>query len=287
MKFMLLGAFALLSVNAFAQHSPAQVCQVISQYSGQSGAECAGAISRGFFDQTTVEVAHAIAANGSYSSATKVMQMGANRYLDDDFANACISVARYSGQSAASCVEVALDQVFEPALGDVARVIADNGSYSSAVTAIQNARNGAAHPSAAEVCKAIARYSGQSAAECVAAIINKDYFNGSESVCLTLANNGSYSSAVTCMRNSGVPTQRRPQRRYRDWDRNNRPGPTFPGPGPQGPIDSVVISQRDLRELSQSIRQARNLYDRNQLRQLGNALIDLERKMDEIKATSR
>lgn len=289
MKIMLLGAIALASVSAFAQSSPSDVCQNISRYSAQSGTDCAIAISRGYFDNTTLEVANAIVNIGSTSSAVKVMQLGANRYLDDDAAAVCKSIARYSGSSAATCAEVAFDNAFEPALARVALSISNLGSSSAAVTAIQNARNASAHPQAAEVCNSIARYSGSSAAECILAVINKDYFNGSERVCKTLADQGSSTSAVRCMRESGVQTSRRPQRRPRSWD--NRPGPQMPGPQiPQGPSRpgpgsdiGVILSGQDIRELNRMVRQARNAYDSGDFRKLGNHLNDLEMKMNELK----
>jgi hypothetical protein len=290
MKSLILGAVALMSVSAFAQQSPADVCQQVSRYSGQSGAECAAALSRGRFDSTVISVAYAIAQNGSYSSATKVMTMSPNRYLDDDIASACISVARYSGSSAADCVEAALDNAFTPSLADVANVIATNGSYSSAVQAVKNAANGYAHSGAAEVCKAIARYSGSSAAECVSAILNKEYYNNAESVCLTLAQQGSYSSAVNCVKNSGVTTQQRPGRRHRDWDNGPSRPETRPTPRPtpdyRDPY-SVNVSRLDIDDLARNVSKARAQYDRANYRQLDNTIRELQRKIDEIKATMR
>jgi hypothetical protein len=295
MKFLILGALAFVSVSAFAQHSPASVCQEISRYSGQYGAECATALSRGRFDNTVIEVAFSIAQTGAYSSATKVMSMSPNRYLDDDVAGACIAVARFSGEYAAKCVEVALDNAFTPALAAVAQTIATTGAYSSATAAVGNAANGYAHPGAAEVSKAVARFSGDYAARCVSAILNKDYYNDAESVCLTLANQGSYSSAVTCMQNSGVSTNQRPSRRHRDWDINNgqvNPGQYHrPDNRPDNRPDrneySVNVSRIDIDELARSISKARAQYDRRNYRQMDATLIDLQRKIDEIKASMR
>lgn len=290
MRSIILGALALMTFSAFAQ-SPSDVCQTVSRYSGQSGAECAAALSRGRFDKTVAAVAHAVASNGSYSSATKIMVMSPNRYLDDDVANACIQVARYSGQSAAECVEVALDNAYTPALASVAEMIAKNGSYSSAVLAVKNAANAFSQPGAAEVCKAVARYSGQSAAECVSAVINKEYYNNAESVCLTLANQGSYSSAVNCMRNSGVTTYQRPYRRHRDWDNgpvnpSPRPDP-IPMPRPDYNPYSVMVDRLDIDDLARNISKARAQYDRGNYRQLNSTILELQRKIDEIKATMR
>lgn len=298
MKFLILGVLTMLSVNAFAQQSPAEVCQQVSRYSGQSGADCAGALSQGHFDPGVIQVAYAVAQTGSYTSATKIMQMSPNRYMDDDVAAACIAIARFSGQSAASCVEVALDNAFTPSLAAVATTIAQTGSYTSAVTAVRNAANGYAHSGAAEVCKAIARFSGQSAADCITAIINKDYYNNAESVCLTLANQGSYTSAVTCMRNAGVQTQQRPYRRPRDWDRPSprpTPGPSFPQPqpvpGPSFPAPrdpyTMNVGRSDIEDLARNISKAQSQYNRGMYQQMGNTLIDLQRKIDEIKATAR
>ncbi len=293
MKSLILGVLTLASVNAFAQQqvSPAEVCQNISRYSSSNGVECAQAISRGRFDSTVTDVANAVASTGASSSATRIMIISPNRYLDDVVARACKEIARYSSANAVTCVEAALDNAFTPALAEVAEVIAKTGASSSAVVAIKNATNGWAHVGASDVCKAIARYSSSNAADCVAAIINKDYYNGSESVCLTLANQGATSSAVTCMRNSGISTEERPRRRHRDGGYNGPsiPGPYNPGPAPRPDYDpyTVRVSTYDIEELARNIQKARAQYDRGNYRQLDMTIIDLQRKIDEIRATAR
>lgn len=280
MRILVVSAFALLSVNAFAV-TPAQVCQTISNFSASNGAMCAQAISRSNFDNGAVEVAYALATAGSTSSATQVMQMSGNRYLDDNAAEVCKKIAPFSGSNAVACVTTSLDNAFDPSLTRIAAALASSGSTSSAVTALQNARNAVASPGAAAVCETIAPYSGSNAASCVTAIINKEYFNNSESVCMTLARNGSTSSAVTCLQSSGVSTERRPGRRGQYGGGYNNGGYGDSRPAPQARIS---MSMEDFRDLTRSVQRARNLYDRSQYNQLGNALIDLDRKLDEIQA---
>lgn len=283
MKHLIFGTLALVSLSAFGQATPSQVCQEISRYSSSNGAICAGAISRAMFDQSTLDVAMAVARTGSSTAATRIMQSGGNRYLDDSVAAACREAARYSGDNAALCAESAFDHAFDPAVGQIALAIARTGSTSAAVRAVQNGRNGAAHPSAANVCVAIAPYSGDNAASCVTAILNKDYFNNSESVCLTLANQGSTSSAVQCLQNSGIQTHRRPGRRP-GWGGQPAPGGHGrPMPAPMG----VTISLEQYQELDVKIRQAQNAMMRRQYPQANLLLDDLVRTMDEIRAGSR
>jgi hypothetical protein len=273
MKLYLVGALALLSVSAFAQESAVQVCQKISNYSSSSGTKCAEIISRNQFDPGVLLVASELATNGSTSEAVKVMEIGAGKYMDDNAATVCRVVGKYSASSARSCVEASVDRSFDLNLISIALKIAESGVTSSAVTAITNAQNAFASPGAADVCVVVAQYSGSSGANCVTAIANKEYFNGAEQVCMTQARNGSTSSAVTCLQNSGIVTQRRPGRRGQ-------------GNGQIGQKPGSVVSAKDLQDLERGIRKARALYERNQIRQLGDVLIDLDRKIDEIKSAN-
>lgn len=277
MKAMFLGAVMLLSASAFAQQSASEVCHAISTYSSSSAATCAGIISRAQFDQSSLKVAFALAKGGSPSNALKVMEISGNRYLDDEVGEVCKQIMTYSNSNAVSCVEASLDQAFDPAVATIAMSIAKSGSSSNAVLALQTGKNANVNPAAALVCVELSRFSSSRAVECISAILNKDYFNGAEGICLNLAKSGSSSSAVACLQNSGVETYRRPGRR------NRGNGGRIEVPAQR----NVVISVEQLKELSRKIRQSRGLYERGQYQKLGDALIDLNRTMEEVEAQTQ
>lgn len=276
MKATFLGAIMLLSASAFAQQSASEVCQAIGTYSPSSAATCAGYISRAQFDMSSLKVAYAIAKSGSSSSALRVMEISGNRYLDDEVGEVCRSISTFSPSTAVACIEASLDQAFDSSIAAIAMAVSKSGSTLTAVQVLKNGMNGNAHPSAAAVCIEISRYSPSAAANCVTAILNKDYFNGAEGICMNIAKSGSTSSAVTCLQNSGIETYRRPGRR-------NRGGGTVQVPTTR----NVVISVDQLRELSRKIRQSKGLYERGQYQKLGDALIDLNRAMEEVEAQTQ
>lgn len=259
MKKIILGLTVLSCSQVFAQTTPSDVCRNISRFSSNSGSQCAQVISRSRLDQTVLNVANAVANTGSAANALKILEVGANRQMDPSLEVACLSVARFSQSSAVTCVEASLDAYFSPAASIIAKRIADTGSAANAVTAIQNARNAFLQDSASETCLSIARFSQSTAAACVSAIANKEYFNGSEGVCLDLANRGSSSSALTCLQNSGVEYNPLP------------PMPT-----------EIVMTSVQFMDISRDVRRAENLLSRGNRFEAQRILNDVSRVLEEV-----
>ncbi len=290
MKFPVLLVLSALSLSAFAQHGQpgrqaAEVCNQISRTNSANASACAEAISRAPFDSTVVEVGYAVAVTGYTSHALRIMQISGGKYLDDGAAEVCIVISKTSPSNAASCVEASLDQAFEPVITNIALTIANLGYSSSALQALSNGKNAAAHPNAGKVCEVMAKTSPSNAAACVAAIINKDYFNGSENVCLNIATTGYSSSALTCLQNSGVETQRRANRRWRGQGPHNGNGNGWnPGNG-QGPLPQLnVLIPRDLFDaLLRSARKAQSMNQRGSYRDVEQALNELNQTLDQIR----
>jgi hypothetical protein len=259
MKKLLVGLTVLSCSQVFAQTSPSDVCRNISRFSASSGSQCAQVISRSRLDQTVLNVANAVANTGSSANALKILEVGANRQMDPSLEVACLSVARFSQSSAVTCVEASLDSYFSPAASIIAKRIADTGSSANAVLAIQNARGAYLQDSASETCLSIARFSQSTAAACVSAIANKEYFNGSEGVCLDLANRGSSASALTCLQNSGVEYNPLP------------PMPT-----------EIVMTTVQFMDISRDVRRAENLLSRGNRFEAQRILNDVSRVLEEV-----
>ncbi len=278
MKFLALALLACGTMSAFAQNTPASVCQTVSRFNGASGAACAQSISRGSFDQSAVDVAAQLANQGSHTNAAQVMQISVNAYLDDGVGPVCITVARFNGASGVECVRVSLDNAFDPGVLSIAQQLANQGSHSNAITALSNGKNAAVNPAAAAVCVTVARFNGANGAACVTAILNKDYFNNSESVCATLASQGSHTNAVACLSNSGVVTQRRPGRRGRPGRYGDGPGQ---GPGPS--VTNVLIPAQQYENLLRDIGRARMQHNRYDMQRLGETLQQIEQTLQGLR----
>lgn len=263
MKLLLASLTLAVSFSSLAQtvYGPVDVCRRVSSWNSTNGANCAQVISRSRFDQAVIDVAYALANSGNTSAAVSVMQNGANRRMEANTARVCLRVASWNASNAINCVNEALDAFFEEPALDVAYALANTGNTSAAVEAMRNSRNAYIHPGAARVCQRAASWNATNGASCLKAIANKDFLNGTETICYDLANTGNTSSAIRCLENSGVEYSPLP------------PLPT-----------SISMSSLQFNDIQRSVRKAERMLDRGMIEEARRSLTDLNRTLDEVSA---
>ncbi|MBY0517628.1 MAG: hypothetical protein K2P81_12000 [Bacteriovoracaceae bacterium] len=262
MKRLLLSLTLIASSAAMAQaNGPVDVCRRISAWNSTNGASCAQVISRSRFDQAVIDVAYGLANTGNTSASLSVMQTGANRRMDANTTRVCTRVASWNATNAIACVANALDASFDESALNVAYNLANSGNTSAAVEALKNARDAYIVPSAARVCERVASWNATNGAACVAIIANKDFMNGTESICYDLANSGNTSSANQCLLNAGI---------------QYNPYPPMPT---QITMDSMQFS-----DIQRGLKKAERMLDRGMIEEARRSIMDLNRTIDEVAA---
>ncbi len=263
-------AAATFSLGALAQNnaSPTDVCRRVSQNSSSMGSECAQIISRGRFEQPTLNVAMRLANFGQSTTALQVMRNGANRRADVAAAGVCLQLADFNNaMNAANCMDQVFDAEISPAVVTTLSSLARFNQGQSVVNGMQMVRDAYFFAPAVVACERLANFNNAiSTVNCLEATRNKEYFNGSEGVCIDMAARNQGQSAVECLRRSGL---------------EYRPLPPLPTS-----IEMRASSFDELRSLTRRLDHIINRGSRDSF-EARRIVEDMQRILDEVAAENR
>jgi hypothetical protein len=261
MKTLLFTIGALMCAQAFAQTTPTDVCRRISNISPSNSSRCVQVISRSRLDQVVVDVAMNLANAGNVNSSLNVLDTGANRMVDGNIAPVCMRIATISSSNAAACIAAGVDVTIDPLVISVGLTLANAGNVISSLNTLKAGQNVFVHPEAIKTCNRIAVISSSNAANCITTIANMDFMNGSESICLNLANNGQVNSAINCLKAAGI---------------EYNPYPPIP--------QDVIMSTQQFGDIQRMVLQAERLLARGNTRQATDILLNISRILNDVSA---
>lgn len=198
-KSLLIVALTLGSAFAFAQSgvSPNQVCQKIAMVNASNASICAQLISRNNFDQAALNLAYKAIPHSS-QIALSLLQVSANRRLEDSAGKTCERVLDVNAENSIACVKAVLDTNPSPELLRVANKLVPQGSI-HVVNVLNIGANAYFFAPLVDICDAMVSVNAENAVICMQDIANKVSANGSEQICRTSLNQGS-AYAIQCIR---------------------------------------------------------------------------------------
>lgn len=266
MKKAILALGLLSAFNAFAQMSPAGVCDAVRRNTSiqANTTRCAEVISRNNFDPNVLTLI-ANLASSSPSEAVNALQASANSNFDINIVAACNAVRTNTSivANVTNCINAAANNGYSPEVALLAQRLASS-SPSEAVRVVQASANGYFLPSAVEACNSVRVNTSivANVTNCVLAIKNKTFMNGTESMCKNVASS-SPSEAVNCLSRSAL-----------DY---------IPA---QVPRDAIITAQ-ELRDLKRDLVKARSQIERGMTNQALQTIGDAIRTVETVEAANR
>lgn len=277
LKFYVLMTYLTMLASAMAQnYAPSDVCRRINNFNSSAANECLQLINHNQFDQNVTNLAYKMADHQNTVSAMDLLQNCANHYVQFEAANVCSRIADSYPTNAVKCMSNVMDGTYFIIATDLAYKMANKQNIISSIDVLKLTKNAYLHTGATNVCNRMADSYPTEATKCINIIVNKDFYNGTESICYDMANNQNINSALSCLTNNAMPHQTNPY-----------PTP-YPTPTPYPPVPrEFYISLDQYSNLLKEIRYAQRMISFGKIDQVSQSLNDMANIMSVISQQSR